>query len=56
VGYIFVGFCINDLKINILARQFCEEIERDIFGRMGVIKPPICVLFNDDWPITVSAG
>jgi len=56
VGYIFVGFCINNLKINILARQFSEEIERDIFGRMGIIKPPICVLFNDDWPITVSAG
>ena len=56
MGDILIRFGVDNLEINVLAREFCKEIESDIFRRLRVIQPAVGIFFNDDWAITVLIG
>ena len=56
MGDVIIRFGIDNLEVDILTSQFRQEVQRNIFGRMRVVEPPVRVFFDDDGAITISAG
>jgi hypothetical protein len=46
---------IDNLELNVFARQFGQKVQRDIFRRLRIIESTVCVFFDDN-RITIRNG